>query len=104
MYFWKENFIVDVWKDTFLFTILIYSDQSIFFKDPMCNSYYFNGGGGGGGWRGENGGGGGGGGGGRWQVRNGGGRGEVSPALSVKSAPILQKMPWLCPCLSFKSV
>ena len=86
MYFWKENFIVDVWKDTFLFTILIYSDQSIFFKDPMCNSYYFNGGGGGGG-------------GGNW-----GGRGEVSPALSVKSAPILQKMPWLCPCLSFKSV
>ena len=46
MYFWKENFIVDVWKDTFLFTILIYSDQSIFFKDLMCNSYYFNGGGG----------------------------------------------------------
>ena len=56
---------------TFLFTILIYSDQSIFFKDPICSSYYFKGG---------------------WcQARNWGRRGEVSPALSVKSAPIFVK-------------
>ena len=84
MYFWKENFIVDVWKDTFLFTILIYSDQSIFFKDPMCNSYYFNGGGGGGGGGGAQGGGGGGGGGAGSGAQRGRERGGLSCPISKK--------------------